>query len=68
MRAMIVDDEVGSRRLLRTLLEDEPSVKFVGEAGTGRDAIGLVRHRAPDLLFLDIEMPGARAVSRSSRS
>jgi two-component system, LytTR family, response regulator len=57
MRAMIVDDEVGSRHLLRALLEDEPSVELVGEAGTGRDAIDLVRHRTPDLLFLDIEMP-----------
>ncbi|HWN18368.1 MAG TPA: response regulator transcription factor, partial [Gemmatimonadales bacterium] len=57
MRAMIVDDEVGSRHLLRALLEAEPSVELVGEAGTGRDAIDLVRHRAPDLLFLDIEMP-----------
>ncbi len=57
MRAMIVDDDASSRHVLRALLRGEPSVELVGEAGTGRDAIDLVRRRAPDLLFLDIDMP-----------
>jgi two-component system LytT family response regulator len=57
MRAMIVDDEPISRGVLRNLLEEEPSVEIVGEAGTGRDAIDIVRRAAPDLLFLDVEMP-----------
>lgn len=57
MRALIVDDEPLSRDLLRTLLEDEPSVTVVGEAGNGQEAVEIARRTSPDLLFLDVQMP-----------
>jgi len=57
LRAMIVDDEPLSRQRLRGLLRGSPDVEVVAEAGDGRQAIELIRHHAPDLLFLDIAMP-----------
>ncbi len=57
-RAVLVDDEeLAIRRLLR-LLKDEPAVEVVGTAENGRRAVSLVDELKPDLLFLDIQMPG----------
>lgn len=58
MKALIIDDERPARRELRGLLEDLPAVEIVGEAGTMAEAVPLVAALRPDLLFLDIEMPG----------
>lgn len=57
-RAVLVDDEeLAIKRLLR-LLQDEPAVEVVATAENGRKAVGLVDELKPDLLFLDIQMPG----------
>jgi two-component system LytT family response regulator len=56
-RAVIVDDEPAAREAVRTLLEGVPSVEVVGEAATARQAVETVRAQAPDLLFLDVQMP-----------
>jgi two-component system LytT family response regulator len=58
MKALIVDDERLARLELRRLLADHPEVEIAGEARTGEEALALVRELAPDLLFLDIQMPG----------
>jgi two-component system LytT family response regulator len=58
MRALIVDDEPLARELLRRMLDAHPDVEVVGEAGSGRAALEAVRADAPDLLFLDVQMPG----------
>jgi len=58
MKAMIIDDEPPARRELRRLLADFPWVETVGEAGNIEQAAGLVESLRPDLLFLDIQMPG----------
>ena len=57
LRALIVDDEPVARRHIRTLLSADPEFEVVGECGNGRDAVAAVRERAPDLVFLDIQMP-----------
>jgi two-component system, LytTR family, response regulator len=57
LRALIVDDEPVARAHLRTLLSTDPDFEVVGECGNGRDAVAAVRDRAPDLVFLDIQMP-----------
>ena len=57
VRAVVVDDEPAGRDAVLTLLAEHPSVQVVGEATNGRDAVDLVRHLRPDLLFLDIQMP-----------
>jgi two-component system LytT family response regulator len=54
---VIVDDEPAGRAVVRTFLERVPEVDVVGEAGNGGDAIALVKALAPDLLFLDVQMP-----------
>ena len=58
LRALIVDDEPLARRRLRTLLEAEADLDIVGECEDGAAAIGETRRLSPDLLFLDIQMPG----------
>lgn len=57
MRVLIVDDEVLARAVLRELLAAHPEVEVVGEAGNGFEAVKLAEELAPDLLFLDIQMP-----------
>jgi two-component system LytT family response regulator len=57
IRALIVDDEPLARKRIRRLLADEPDISVSGECGTGREAIKTIQETAPDLLFLDIQMP-----------
>jgi two-component system, LytTR family, response regulator len=58
MKAMIIDDEPPARRELRRLLADFSWVDIVGEAGNIEQAARMVESVMPDLLFLDIQMPG----------
>lgn len=58
MRAVIVDDEALARRELRRLLRDHPWLEVVGEAAHVAEATAVVEATLPDLLFLDIRMPG----------
>ena len=57
LKVLVVDDEPLARRSLRILLSEAPAVEVVGEAGNGRDAVDAVRRLAPDLVFLDVQMP-----------
>lgn len=58
LRAVVVDDEPTARKRLIRLLGELPDVRVVGECGTGRDALRDARLLRPDVLFLDIAMPG----------
>lgn len=58
MRALIVDDERLARKELIKLLEEHPSIEVVGEAANAEEANQMVNDLNPDLLFLDIQMPG----------
>lgn len=58
MRVMIVDDEPLARRAIRLLLKNDSQVEIVAEAGSGMEAVKLITDSPPDLLFLDIQMPG----------
>ena len=57
-RAVVVDDEPVARDAVLTLLRDQPAVDVVGEAASGEEAVAMVRRLRPDLLFLDVQMPG----------
>jgi two-component system LytT family response regulator len=57
-RVVLVDDEPLARDTLRSLLANDERVQLVGEAVNGEQALELVRREKPELLFLDIEMPG----------
>jgi two-component system, LytTR family, response regulator len=58
IRALIVDDEPLARRGIRQLLEPYPDVTVVGECRDGREAARALSTERPDLVFLDVEMPG----------
>jgi two-component system LytT family response regulator len=59
MRVVIVDDEPPARALVAEYLaEDFPEVEVVAACGTGREAVAALNDEAPDLVFLDVQMPG----------
>ena len=58
VRALIVDDEELGRRMLRSLLAADDDVQVVGEAASAGDARRQITDKQPDLVFMDIEMPG----------
>lgn len=58
MKALIVDDERLARKELMTLLEAHKSIEVVGEATDADDALEKIKQLNPDLIFLDIQMPG----------
>jgi two-component system, LytTR family, response regulator len=58
LRVLIADDEPPARRKIRTFLQGDPRFEVVGEAGDGLEAIERIEAERPDLVFLDIQMPG----------
>lgn len=70
IRALIVDDEPLARRALRALLDGQDSIQIIGEARDGLEAIDALEKLRPELVFLDIRLPGADGIDvlRRSRS
>jgi two-component system LytT family response regulator len=63
INSIIVDDEIKGRQFLRQLLEKfTPHVKISGEAANAKEAVELIASVNPDLVFLDIEMPGETGI------
>jgi two-component system LytT family response regulator len=58
VRALIVDDEPLARRGLAVMLRRFKDMDIVGECGDGRSAVDTILERSPDVVFLDIQMPG----------
>src|SRR5450631_1083188 len=58
IRVVLADDEVLARQKLLQLLREEQEIEIVGECATAEETIQLVDSARPDLLFLDIRMPG----------
>jgi two-component system, LytTR family, response regulator len=67
MRALIIDDERPARRELRRLLDDFTWVEVVGDAGNIDEAEEMIAALTPELLFLDIQMPGGSGFDLLSR-
>ncbi|YCK40753.1 response regulator [Actinomadura sp. ATCC 39365] len=63
IRVAIADDQAVVRMGLRALLEREPGMECVGEAADGAAALDLIRRTRPDVLLLDIRMPGTDGLS-----
>src|SRR6185369_9080615 len=59
LRALIVDDERLAREKIRTFLASRDDVTVVDEAANVKQAVAAITHERPDLVFLDIQMPGA---------
>jgi len=62
LRVLIVDDEALARQRLEDLLRQEENVEIVGQADNGEAAITAIRTLHPDLVFLDVQMPGATGI------
>ena len=62
LRVLIVDDEALARQRLEDLLRHQENVEIVGFADNGEAAIGAIRSLKPDLVFLDVQMPGATGI------
>ena len=58
IRVMIVDDEPLAIRGLKVRLQEFPEVEVIGECANGREAVKEIKAKSPDLVFLDIQMPG----------
>ena len=58
VHTLIVDDESLARRTIRDLLVEDSQIEIIGECRSGLEAVTFMRERMPDLLFLDIQMPG----------
>jgi two-component system LytT family response regulator len=58
-RILIVDDEPLARERLRGMLKGEPEADVIGEYGNGTDALAAIRRDRPDIVFLDVQMPGS---------
>lgn len=57
LRVLIADDEPNARERLREFLSKETNIEVVAECGDGRSALHAIRKTAPDLVFLDVQMP-----------
>ena len=60
IKVLIVDDHEGVRAGLRSILKRAGNISVVGEAGNGEEAVTFLRDLIPDIVLLDIEMPGLR--------
>src|ERR671926_491027 len=58
MRAIIIDDERLARTELRKLLQEFPEIEVIDEAANAEEGIAKIETHNPDLIFLDIQMPG----------
>jgi DNA-binding NarL/FixJ family response regulator len=67
IRVVVVDDHPMFRAGLRAMVEDSPDLEFVGEAADGAAAVTICRELAPDVVLMDVRMPGLSGVEATRR-
>jgi DNA-binding NarL/FixJ family response regulator len=67
IRVLLVDDQHLIRAGLRMLADSQPDLEVVGEADNGRDAVSLAGRLAPDVVVMDLRMPGVDGITATSR-
>ena len=67
IRVLIVDDLPETRENVRKLLQFEPDIEVIGQAGTGEQAIEMAQEHKPDIILMDINMPGVDGIGASQR-
>lgn len=66
-RVLLVDDHTVCRAGIRALLETEAAVEVVGEAGTGEEAVEMTLEHRPDVVVMDLSMPGMNGLEATRR-
>ncbi|MFE7169505.1 response regulator [Streptomyces sp. NPDC057616] len=67
VRVVLADDERMVRTALRAILSAEPDLEVVGEAATGAEAVAVVREVRPDVVLMDVRMPGIDGIRATER-
>jgi DNA-binding NarL/FixJ family response regulator len=67
VRVLVADDEAMVRAGVRAILARDPQVEVVAEAGDGHEAVALARRHRPDVVLLDIQMPGLDGLAAVAR-
>ncbi|MGA9348090.1 MAG: response regulator transcription factor [Anaerolineae bacterium] len=62
VRTLIVDDDASFRRRVKELLLSEPDIEVIGEAADGQEALLKTRELQPDLVLMDVRMPGTNGI------
>ena len=67
IRVLLADDQVLLRSSLAVLIEQEEDMEVVGEAGDGEEAVCLALHHRPDVILMDVRMPGSDGLEATAR-
>jgi len=67
VRVLVVDDHPVVRTGLRGMLAADPAIEVIGEAGSGEEALALVERDRPDVILMDLRMPGMDGVAATTR-
>ncbi|MCP4356754.1 MAG: MinD/ParA family protein [Chloroflexi bacterium] len=67
IRVLIVDDLPETRENVRKLLQFEPDIEVIGQAGTGEEAVEMAKQFQPDIILMDINMPGIDGIGASQQ-
>lgn len=67
IRVLIVDDLPETRENVRKLLQFEPDIEVIGQAGTGEEAVEMAQKHQPDIILMDINMPGIDGIGASQK-
>jgi len=67
IRVLLADDHALVRRGFRRMLEDEPTIEVVGEAANGDEAIALTKSLNPDVVVMDVAMPGTNGLAATKK-
>lgn len=67
MRILLVEDHKPTREVMRALIEEQTDMQVVGEAPTGEDAVSLSRDLHPDIVVMDILLPGMNGIEATRK-
>ena len=67
IRLILADDHAVVRSGLRMLLEAQPDIEIIAEAETGEEAVNIARKLKPDIILMDIQMPGVNGIEATKR-